>query len=57
MMCGLAFHPERTFTLGAANGSCEPFLPIFCGAAKVRCREIGKLAEEVSIDRCHWENF
>ena len=24
MMCGLAFHPERTFTLGAANGSCEP---------------------------------
>jgi len=26
MMCGLAFHPERTFTLGAANGSCEPEL-------------------------------
>ena len=26
MMCGLAFHPERTFTLGAANGSCEPIV-------------------------------
>jgi len=24
MMCLLVFHPERTFTLGAANGSCEP---------------------------------
>ena len=24
IMCLLAFHPERTFTSGAANGSCEP---------------------------------
>jgi hypothetical protein len=26
-MCLLAFHPERTFTSGAANGSCEPIVP------------------------------
>jgi hypothetical protein len=28
----------------AANGGCEPTLPIFCSAAKVRFRETGEVA-------------
>ena len=39
-MCGLAFHPERTFTLGAANGSCEPLAAVraCCGEGLERAQ-------------------
>ena len=40
LLDGSASGPDRTVVDGAANGSSEPNLPIFCVAAKVWFLEI-----------------
>ena len=47
------FPPVQTLTLGAANGSCEPYLPIFCIATNVHCDV--KVKSPSHVGKSRWQ--